>query len=233
MPTDELNTFTKNLYARAQPGDQTQEVVLENGEEPYDAEAVSAALAVRYAALHYTPILEQDATTDTLRAKVKFQADMRGPDFRQSETIPAKLVFTSDESVSPLDFQAHLVLGGTEEFNDLQVRYTRDLRLTTEDVAALLEDVYRIGSVHEDSFTEQDELKSAMREFEQRVLHIALTITKGPDQGFKEALLTHMSKFDPHAVGYPENTVQVTLEDHHGKFTGVFEPAQAPPAQAS
>ena len=224
MTNRDLSNTSQNLYARAASTNGTEEIVLENGYDDYDADAVSAAFALRSSGLPYTPIKDSDAPPNAPRATVEFKVDLDGPELRQVKQIPAQLLFVSETGRPPVDFLAHLVLHGDQEFHNMKVRYTQDLRITQDDLASLMDDVYQKGSVNENSFQDWDEMKAAVREFEGRMLHIAATIVQGPDHGFSTALWDHMARFDPFAAGYPDNSVEVTLEDRHGKLTATFEP---------
>ena len=106
----------------------------------------------------------------------------------------------------------------------MKIRHTKTLSISRENLASLLEDAFQQGSVREDSFNNWDDMKEATKEFQDRMSHVAATITLGPDTGFPEALRDHMTKFDPHAAGYPASKIEVTLRDRHGSLNVTFDP---------
>ena len=214
------NDITLNLF-HPDPGSGKIQVALTD--DFGKAAMISAALAIRQANLPYTPVLDGGGP-NIPHADVEFTVDHPEEQIAVQRTIRAKMVFPKNPEMRAQYLSPDILIGGTNE-DDPHIRYTPAFHMDHSDLAELLYDAYYDGSVNEDAFYEQADLKYEQVLFQERMEHLATLILDGRNRAFEHSLSYHLGRFDPGAIGYPESRVETASGDRHGTITAVFEPA--------
>ena len=213
---------TIRLFEKPQPDSGKRKIAV--GGDFGSAVQIAAALAIRTAGLPYQPVMEADEDPDTPYADVEFTLDNPGDGAAVQKTIRARLTFPERPEMGTQDFEAGLFLGGGNEW-DAVIRHTPGFKMDQGELCNLLFDAYYGGSVDEDAYADWDELKYERRRFEDRMWDVATMILGDRSAAFRGALASHVQRFDPGLLGYPESPVEVNLEDRFGTMRTIFTPA--------
>ena len=212
MGTHNLTEATTQLYKK-QPGDEGKTPVIIDEQECRALE-MSGALAVRHSGLPYYPVPKDTPGTPVVR--VEFDPPEAGEGVSQVDEIPAALEFVDEtgERVpgsKAIALSAQIMATG-DSWNEMELTHTGGLDMDRDELAGLIFDAYRDGTVMENEARHWNDLRDTLESLKEMASHAATCVLKGPAPAMEDMMEQHMGKFFPHPVPSPKEGAQAPAD---------------------
>ena len=224
METRQLTNATIQLYKK-QPGDEGKTPVVID-EQECKALEMSGAMAVRHSGLAYYPVPKD--TQGTPMVRVEFNPLETGKSISQVGEIPATLGFVDEagERVpgsKTIKLSAKLMATG-DSWNEMGIAHTGGLEMDGDELADLIFDAYRDGTVTENDARHWKDLRDTLELLKEMASNAATCMLKGPTAAMEDMMEQHMLKFFTYPVPSPEESAQAQMKWSGGKLTMTFTP---------
>jgi hypothetical protein len=231
MDLNETSGATIMLHMK-QDGDEgkTPVVIEEQKTRPMD---MSAALALRHSGLPYYPVREGAERPAPRTVRLELPPNGGGTGIERTQEIPATLTFLDEngepeEDGEPVRFQAKFA-ADADNVMEMSIIHTGDLEMEEDELADLLFDAYRDGSIDEAEARGWDSLQHQLEQLRNTMGHAAAAVLRGPEQAMEDRMKQHLASFDERPVCWRNQPLEAMVRLEGGTLRMSFEPDPAWP----
>ena len=151
--------------------------------------------------------------------------------------IPATLTFLDENGMpedgrEPVRFQAKFA-ADADNVLEMSIIHTGDLKTGEDELADLLFDAYRNGSIDEAEIQGWDSLQYQLKQLRNSMGHVATAVLKGPEQAMEDLMKQHLVSFQDERISWPDQRLEAMVSLERGTLRMSFEPDRAGPQETS
>ena len=229
MDLSKTSIATIMLHIKQYEDEGKTPVVIEEKEtRPMD---MSAALALRHSGLPYYPVPAGTERPAPRMVRLELPPNGRDSRIERVQAIPAILTFLDEngmpeEGREPVRFQAKFA-ADADNVLEMKIAHTGDLETGEEELADLLFDAYRDGSIDEAATQGWDSLQHQLEQLRNTMGHVATAVLKGPEQAMEDLMKQHLLSFDQRPVSWRNQPLEAIVSLEGGTLRMSFEPDPA------
>ena len=229
MDLSQTSHATIMLYMKQDRDKGKTPVVIEEQETtPMD---MSAALALRHSGLPYYPVQAGTERPAPQMVRLELAPNENDRRIERVASIPATLTFLDEngepeESREPIRFGAKFTADAANVV-EMRIVHTGDLQTGEEELADLLFDAYRNGSIDEAEIQGWDSLQYQLKQLRNTMGHVAAAVLKGPEQAMEDLMEQHLVSFQDERISWPDQRLEAMVSLEGGTLRMSFEPDRA------
>ena len=160
---------------------------------------MSAALALRHSGLPYYPVQAGTERPAPQMVRLELPPNENRKRVEKVPAIPATLTFLDENGMpedgrEPVRFQAKFA-ADADNVLEMSIIHTGDLKTGEDELADLLFDAYRNGSIDEAEIQGWDSLQYQLKQLRNSMGHVAAAVLKGPEQAMEDLMETAPGQF--------------------------------------
>ena len=149
--------------------------------------------------------------------------------------IPATLTFLDENGMpedgrEPVRFQAKFA-ADADNVLEMSIIHTGDLKTGEDELADLLFDAYRNGSIDEAEIQGWDSLQYQLKQLRNSMGHVAAAVLKGPEQAMEDLMKQHLVSFQDERISWPDQRLEAMVSLERGTLRMSFEPDRTGPQE--
>ncbi len=231
MDLNHTSDATIMLHVK-QDGDEGKTPVVIEEQETRSMD-MSAALALRHSGLPYYPVREGTERPAPQMVRLELPPNGGGTGIERTPEIPANLTFLDENGEpitgrEPVRFQAKFA-ADADNVMEMRIAHTGDLEIGEDELADLLFDAYRNGSIDEADAQGWDSLQRQLEQLRNTMGHVAAAVLKGPEQAMEDLMKQHLVSFDGAPVSWRNQPLEAMVSLEGGTLRMSFEPDTAWP----